>query len=155
MASKRRNMFHQNKKRETTEIGHVSALGRRLQLERLGVISVRFCVLCMFYENKKRETTEICTCNLPSFSNLTCGSSPDPDEGSTNGNQDAVQSSEPDSGSSGGSVIGDDERKRRGTMWKRAARSTRWQPQLAVHFLRMTSAPNFSTIAAHIKTAPK
>ncbi|KAL1116474.1 hypothetical protein AAG570_004947 [Ranatra chinensis] len=85
MASIRQNTFYQNKKQETTEIEHVSALGRRLQLERLWVMTVQFLAEVVFtahgelyydhpqllklkmasksrniiYENKKQETTEI------------------------------------------------------------------------------------------------
>ncbi|KAL1129123.1 hypothetical protein AAG570_013654 [Ranatra chinensis] len=41
MASKRRNMFYEKKKQETTGIERISALGRHLQLERMRVITVQ------------------------------------------------------------------------------------------------------------------
>ncbi|KAL1116135.1 hypothetical protein AAG570_005630 [Ranatra chinensis] len=58
MGSKRRNMFYQNKKQETTEIEHVSAFERHLQLEQLR-LKKAFKHRNTFYENRKQETTEI------------------------------------------------------------------------------------------------
>ncbi|KAL1138235.1 hypothetical protein AAG570_009924 [Ranatra chinensis] len=63
MASKRQNMFYLSKKQETTEIEHVSALERHLQLDRLRVIKVQSSMASkrrnMFCENKKQKITEI------------------------------------------------------------------------------------------------
>ncbi|KAL1115730.1 hypothetical protein AAG570_006020 [Ranatra chinensis] len=66
MASKRRNMFYENKKQETTEIAillyllwYIVSFSELVEPNR---ISAMFCGA-----NKKEETTEIGTYNLPSF----------------------------------------------------------------------------------------
>ncbi|KAL1117294.1 hypothetical protein AAG570_004620 [Ranatra chinensis] len=55
MASKRRNMFYENKKQETTEIEVYCDYPQSPKLEMASKDRN------MFYENKKQETTEICT----------------------------------------------------------------------------------------------